>query len=403
MESQIVREAQKRVQFVAEVYDYQSVHRDSPDGTWMPPTHHWVGDIFDTKMGRIYVPLDKYVRYPFYYDAKEGVDTADPRQIEYDFRYACSINKAVKIKEPPIDPPKDTDRKALPSGFFKKDKKWFLMQAYPVLDVRGLQDDIQLQTDIAIVRQMGDMSRYSPTENAGYLNILTDKGIDLPPVIPVSSYWIYSDGLQGEGYMLKTSSGWREVYVRRGEGGDYAHSYYNIHRDCCIRARQKGMGSAELVKGAVLPVNDLKPLLGYCLDIEILPSLGHERERDHRVSISYDQSPEDQFQIASILTTTKGDTNLVLADRSFADKEKHPNYRAVIFPVDVKKSGDGWTDIKIFAAKGSEGIFDFRGDMLSLEGEADPNRYVRFLKENLEQPIVPEFRRNSQLRVEVIL
>ncbi len=122
MESQLVREAQKRVQFVAEVYDYQSVHRDSPDGTWMPPTRHWVGDIFDTTMGRIYVPLDKYVRYPFYYDAKEGVDTADPRQIEYDFRYACSINKAVKIKEPPIDPSKDTDRKTLPSGFFKKDR-----------------------------------------------------------------------------------------------------------------------------------------------------------------------------------------------------------------------------------------------------------------------------------------
>ena len=48
MEIQNVREAQKRVQFVAEVYDYQSVQRDSPDGTWMPPTRHWVGDIFDT-------------------------------------------------------------------------------------------------------------------------------------------------------------------------------------------------------------------------------------------------------------------------------------------------------------------------------------------------------------------
>ena len=403
MESQIVKEAHERVQFVAEVYDYQSVHRDAPDGTWMPPTRHWVGDIFDTTMGRIYVPLDRYVRYPFYYDAKEGVDTADPRQIEYDFRYACSINKAVRIKEPPIDPPKDTDRKTLPSGFFKKDKKWFRMSALPVMDIRGLQDDAQLQTDIAIVRQMGDLSRYSPTENAGYLNILTDKGIDLPPVIPVSSYWIYSDGLQGEGYMLKTASGWREVYVRRGESGDYEHSYYSIHQDCCIRTRQKGMGSAELVKGAVLPIDDLRPLLGYCLDIEILPSFGQEKDRDYRVILTYDQRPEEQFQIASMMITAKGGASLVLADRRLADTRKRTDYRAVMFPVDVQNTEDGWTNIIILAAKGREAVFNIGGDLKSVEGAVDPNRYLAFLKENLEKPIVPEFRKNSRLRVDVTL
>jgi len=47
--------------------------------------------------------------------------------------------------------------------------------------------------------------------------------------------------------------------------------------------------------------------------------------------------------------------------------------------------------------------FDFRGDLEEIEEKVDPSRYVGFLKENLEQPIVPSFRKASSLRVEIVL
>ena len=399
MESQIVREAQERVQFVAAVYDYHATHRESPLGIWMPQTRHWVGDIFDTKFGRIYLSVkDKGIFDPYVYDAQKGLDLIDPRLVEYDFRYPCAVHEPTPIDEPPADPPKECDRKTLPNSFFEQDGQWHQMRAYPMRS-NALLEDKQLQTDIALVRQLGDLTAYSPIENAGFLNLLSDKGTDLPPVIPVSSYWVYSDGLLGEGYMLKTSSGWREVYARRHSG------YTGINQECCILSRKKGMGEPRIATGAALPIKDIKILWSYVLERNVLPYLtsGKEGKEDRERVVIHTSDPVEQFRIASFCTTAKGDTNLVVGDAMPDQKDKWPNGRAVLFPIDVQERPDTQKVIKILVSAGHYAKFDFRGDLEEIEEKVDPSRYVGFLKENLEQPIVPEFRRNSQLRVEVIL
>lgn len=131
MENQIVEEAQERVQFVAAVYDYHPVHRESPLGIWRPETRHWVGDIFDTNFGRIYLSVKgKGIHDPYVYDAQKGLDLIDPRLIEYDFQYPCTVAEPTPIDEPPADPPKEENRKTLPNSFFEQDGQWFQMRAY---------------------------------------------------------------------------------------------------------------------------------------------------------------------------------------------------------------------------------------------------------------------------------
>ena len=165
------------------------------------------------------------------------------------------------------------------------------------------------------------------------------------------------------------------------------------------------MGEPRIATGATLPVKDIKILWSYVLEKEVLPYLtsGKEGEKDRKRVVIHTSDPVEQFRIASFCTTAKGDTSLIVGDTMPDQRDKWPNGRAVVFPIDVQEQQDAPKVIKISVSAGRYAKFDFRGDLEEIEEKVDPSRYVGFLKENLERPIVPSFRKASSLRVEIVL